>query len=92
MTQLRRHFTSTNAEPAKAPLFYSVAEVAEMFGMSAMTVYRAIAANEFPAVRVRGRLVIPARVLDAIVDAAFDEHGTVDVASFAAHKPAEPGA
>ena len=44
-----------------APKFYSVAQVAAMFGMSPMTLYRAIAAGEFPAVRIRGRLIVPAR-------------------------------
>ena len=33
--------------------FHSVTEVARMFGMSPMTIYRAIAAGEFPAVRIR---------------------------------------
>ncbi len=41
------------------PRFYSVAEVAEIFRMSSMTVYRAIAAGEFPAVRIRGRWIVP---------------------------------
>lgn len=92
MTQLRSHLRGPDAQNAKGPLFYSVAQVAEMFGMSTMTVYRAIAANEFPAVRVRGRLVVPARVLEAIVDAAVYEHGAVDAASLAARKPADSGA
>jgi excisionase family DNA binding protein len=63
-----------------APRFYSVAEVAEMFGMSTMTVYRAIAAGEFPAVRIRGRLIVPAKALDAMVDAAL-EHGVADASA-----------
>ncbi len=62
--------------------FYSVAEVAVMFGMSAMTVYRAIAAGEFPAVKVRGRLIIPARVVDAMSDAALAGHTVVDAATW----------
>ena len=41
--------------------FYSVAEVARMLGMSTMTVYRAIAEGGFPAVKIRGRLIIPAK-------------------------------
>jgi excisionase family DNA binding protein len=63
-----------------APRFYSVAQVAEMFGMSTMTVYRAIAAGEFPAVRIRGRLIVPAKALDAMVDAALD-HGVADASA-----------
>jgi excisionase family DNA binding protein len=63
-----------------APRFYSVAQVAEMFGMSTMTVYRAIAAGEFPAVRIRGRLIVPAKALDAMVDAALDR-GVADASA-----------
>jgi len=67
--------------------FYSVAEVAEMFGMSPMTVYRAIAAGEFPAVRIRGRLIVPARAVDAMAEVATDEHTLVDAAGWV-HAPA----
>ena len=53
---------SLRSEAAPEPRrFYSVAEIARMLGMSKMTVYRAIAAGEFPAVKVRGRLIVPAR-------------------------------
>lgn len=68
--------------PAEAPRFYSVAQVAGMLGMSPMTVYRAIAAGEFPAVRIRGRLIVPARVLDAMVDAAVADQAAVDAAAW----------
>ena len=91
MTQLGRRIKRQESEKEGAPRFYSVAQVAEMFGMSAMTVYRAIAANEFPAVRVRGRLIVPARVLDAIVEAAVEEQGVVDAASLVPHQRAGRG-
>ncbi|MCA1702392.1 MAG: helix-turn-helix domain-containing protein [Actinobacteria bacterium] len=42
----------------EAPRFYSVSQVAQMLGMSTMTLYRAISAGEFPAVRIRGRLIV----------------------------------
>jgi excisionase family DNA binding protein len=76
-------FTSgigSSKKAGAAPRFYSVAQVAEMFGMSTMTVYRAIAAGEFPAVRIRGRLIVPAKALDAMVDAALD-HGVADASA-----------
>jgi excisionase family DNA binding protein len=73
---------SESAEVRAVPRFYSVAEVAQMFGMSAMTVYRAIAAGEFPAVRIRGRLIVPAKALEAMVDAAVAERSVVDAASY----------
>lgn len=70
-------------EPAhEAPRFYSVAEVAQMFGMSTMTVYRAIAAGEFPAIKVRGRLIVPARAIEAMTEAAVVEQTVVDAAGW----------
>jgi excisionase family DNA binding protein len=68
-------------EARVAPRFYSVAEVARMFGMSSMTVYRAIAAGEFPAVRIRGRLIVPARAVEAMVDAAMAGGPAVEAAA-----------
>jgi excisionase family DNA binding protein len=60
--------------------FYTVSETARMLRTSAMTVYRAVNAGEFPAIRIRGRLIIPARVIDALIDAAVDRCTPVDTA------------
>src|SRR5689334_4847078 len=60
--------------------FYSVAQVARMFGISSVTLYRAINAGEFPAVRIRGRLIVPAQALDRMADAAVAEHTLIDPA------------
>jgi excisionase family DNA binding protein len=57
--------------------FYSVAQVAEMLGMAPVTLYRAIRAGQFPAVRIRGRLIIPAKVVDAFVEAAVADAAAV---------------
>lgn len=65
-----------------APRFYSVAQAAAMFGMSPMTLYRAIAAGEFPAVRIRGRLIVPAKAIEAIADLAIAEQTVVDAAGW----------
>lgn len=65
--------------------FYNVRETARMLGMSAMTLYRAIEAGEFPAVRIRGRLIIPARAIDEMVAAALRD-GQVDAADFVPRK------
>ena len=67
---------------AEAPRFYSVAQVAQMFGMSSMTLYRAINAGEFPAVRIRGRLIIPAKAVEAMAEAAVGEQTVVDPAGW----------
>ena len=77
--------------PAQAPTFYSVGQVARMFGMSAMTLYRAIEQDQFPAVRIRGRLIIPARAIDDMVDAAVSDGRQVDAADWV-HAPAPASA
>jgi excisionase family DNA binding protein len=46
--------------------FFTVAEAAGLLGVSEPTLYRAIRAGEFPAVRVRGRYVVPAKAIDQI--------------------------
>jgi excisionase family DNA binding protein len=48
-----------------------------MLGMAPMTLYRAIHAGEFPAVKIRGRYVIPARALEQMEQAALDTQGLV---------------
>ncbi|MGQ0480008.1 MAG: helix-turn-helix domain-containing protein [Pseudonocardia sp.] len=59
-----------NHAASATPTFYDVQAVARMFQMSRMTVYRAIRSGELPAVRIRGRWLVPARVIDALVSAA----------------------
>ena len=51
--------------------FYTVAEVAELLRLSQPTVYREIRSGRFPAIRIRGRYVIPAIALDAMEQAAL---------------------
>jgi excisionase family DNA binding protein len=72
-----------SAAHSAAQRFYSVAQVARMFGTSPMTVYRAIAAGEFPAVRIRGRLIIPARAIEAMTELAVSEQTVIDAAGWA---------
>lgn len=64
------------------PRFYSVSQVAALLGMSAMTIYRAIEAGEFPAVKIRGRWIVPAKAVDAMEEAALAERGAVDAGDF----------
>lgn len=52
--------------------FYTVPEAAKLLRMSAATLYREIAAGRFPAVKVRTRLVVPARAIDEIEQLALD--------------------
>jgi excisionase family DNA binding protein len=63
---------------APRTMFYSVAQVAELLGMSSVTLYRAINSGQFPAIRVRGRVVVPAKAVDAMADAATSSHSLID--------------
>lgn len=72
----------TDAAAGSPREFHSVTEVARIFGMSPMTVYRAISAGQFPAVRIRGRLIIPARAIQEMVESALAEQGLVDAAGW----------
>jgi excisionase family DNA binding protein len=83
-----RYLPPKSDAPIAAPRFYSVAEVASILGMSAMTVYRAIAAGEFPAVRIRGRLIVPAVAVDSMVEAAVSGRSVVDASEWAGVEPA----
>ncbi|MFG1818270.1 helix-turn-helix domain-containing protein [Kribbella sp. NPDC049174] len=62
--------------------FLSVASAAEVLGLSEMTLYRVIAAGEFPAVRVGRRLFIPSQALDDMATAAIATGGVVDAAEW----------
>ena len=64
------------------PRFYTVAEAAKIVGAAPVTLYRAIRAGEFPAKRIRGRLIVPARALDAMVSTAIAECSLVDAAEW----------
>ena len=65
------------------PVFYSVSKAARYLGMSPATLYRAIDAGEFPAIKVRGRLRVLREVVDEIL-AELRAGKTVDVAKWAA--------
>ena len=56
----------------------SVAAVARILAMSQVTLYRAIRSGEFPAIKVRGRYVVPPSALDCMEHAAVDTGGLVD--------------
>jgi excisionase family DNA binding protein len=66
-----------------APRFYTVAEAAELLRTCDMTLYRAIHDGEFPAIKVRGRYVIPALAVQRMEEAALSLGGMVDAADWA---------
>jgi len=67
-----------------APTFYTVPEAARILRVDPATVYRAIRAGQFPAVRVRTRYIVPARAVDRIAAVAAASGSCVDVARLAA--------
>ena len=77
-----RRTTTPADERTDAPRFYSVPQAAQVFGTAPVTLYRAIRAGEFPAVRIRGRLIVPARAVEAMAEAAVTEHTVVDPAAW----------
>ncbi|MFG1820393.1 helix-turn-helix domain-containing protein [Kribbella sp. NPDC049174] len=66
----------------KSRKFLSITEAAEILGLSRMTLYRVIAAGEFPTVRVGRRLFVPGQALDDLVAAAIACGGVVDAAEW----------
>ena len=80
-TGARKHFGHPELR-ARERRWLSVAELAYELGMSPMTLYRAIAAGEFPAVRIGRRIVVPARVLEDMADAALSTGTTVDTSDW----------
>lgn len=65
---------STSPGRTETPRFVSVAAAAQVLGVSTATLYRAIATGEFPAIRIRNRLIVPVEALDQMHDAALDQH------------------
>ncbi len=47
--------------------FYTVTEIAEILGISKPSVYRAIADGEIPSVTIRGRVLVPKRWVDQLL-------------------------
>ena len=71
----------------EGPRFYSVGDAARLLGLAEMTIYRAISAGEFPAVRIRGRLIVPAAAIDAMAAAAVGGNRLINAAEWV--RPAE---
>ena len=64
------------------PRFHSVAAAARILGVSPMTLYRLIAEGSFPAIRIRTRLVIPAKAIEDMAEAAIAAQAVVDSADW----------
>lgn len=63
-------FDAVPGQRVREPRFHSVAEAAAIFGLSPITVYRAIDAGDFPSTIHRGRVVVPSEVVQGMSEAA----------------------
>lgn len=76
------------------PRFFTPAEVARMFRVSKMTVYRAIRDGDLPAVPMRGRWAVPARAIDSLERSALahlDDYGDAPGESSSARETSPAG-
>ena len=73
------------ARPAVESLAIDIAEAAEMIGVSYNTLWRAIQADEFPAVRIRGRILVPRKAIKMLFDAACASGELIDAAAWTAN-------
>ena len=62
--------------------FLSVSDAAMILGISHPRLYRAIRDRQFPALTIRGRYVVPAKVLDARQDAAPSRDATLEATNW----------
>ena len=57
--------------PDRPKRFFTVAQAADLLGLSESTLFRAIRAGDFPAIKVRGRYVVPAKAIDQMESSAL---------------------
>ena len=56
------------SDPVPARRTYSVEEAAAILGISRTTAYQCVRTKELPSLRFRGRIVISAAVIDALLE------------------------
>ena len=76
----------TNNGNNARPAFYTVKEAAAILRVGASTLYRVIREGDFPAVRLRSRYVVPAAVMDRLLQEATESGGLVDPSRIAAER------
>ncbi|HSH60096.1 MAG TPA: helix-turn-helix domain-containing protein [Acidimicrobiales bacterium] len=84
--QRRVPATSDPVEGRLGPVVLSVAEAADVLGISDDLVYELVARRELPCLRFGRRRVIPRRAIDLVIERAMEgfDPGTIPVASPAA--------
>jgi excisionase family DNA binding protein len=62
--------------PRGGPSFYTAAEAAELLRTSTVTIYRAVKEGELQGFKIRGRVIVPARAIEALANVVADEEAT----------------
>jgi excisionase family DNA binding protein len=70
------------SESGEGKQWLSVEEVSAILPVSKLTLYRVIAAGEFPAVRIGRRLCVPAAALDGLATAALESGAVINAADW----------
>lgn len=73
-------------------LAITIGEAAEQLSVSYQTLWRAIRDGEFPGIKIRGRILVPAKAVERLMDAVTDSGQLVDVADWTAAWRAETSA
>jgi len=60
-------------------------EAAAMLGVSYMTLWRAIRENQFPGLQLRGRILVPLKAVDLLLDTAVQSGELVETATWTAN-------
>jgi excisionase family DNA binding protein len=73
----------------------TVAVAAETLDVGPMTMYRAINAGQFPAIKFRDRWLVPIEAIDALIQAALTTGAAIDITTWtpawlASKRPAKP--
>ena len=63
---------NADTDTAAQPLVWSVSDAARMLGISRAFAYELIASGKLPHVRLGRRVVVPRRVVEALIDAAVE--------------------
>ncbi|MFE5890479.1 helix-turn-helix domain-containing protein [Streptomyces sp. NPDC056462] len=70
-------------------LAITIAEAAEQLGVSYQTLWRAIRDGEFPGLKIRGRILVPIRAIELLMESVTHSGQVVDVADWTAAWRAE---
>lgn len=60
------------------PAIFTVTQVAQLLGLSRSNAYARVQDGSIPSVRVGGRILIPKRALERLLDSASYDGATVD--------------